>query len=158
MKKLAWVTDLHLNFLDQEAIDGFVQSLAQVDADAFLLTGDVGEAPDVTVHLNNLDTHLARPLYFVLGNHDFYRGSLSGVRTKVAALCSACPNLHWMPRNGVVRLTGEPYPGRRRRRGWPEFSGNNERPIGDHHAEPAMTGDIPNTSGILKTAPPSLRY
>jgi hypothetical protein len=44
-------------------------------------------------------------LYFVLGNHDFYRGSISGVREKMQALCAACPNLHWLPDAGVVPLT-----------------------------------------------------
>src|SRR6202034_3532252 len=80
MKTLAWLTDPHLNFLGHEAIDSFCASLAEQAADAFLITGDIGEAPNVAVYLNILDNHLARPLYFVLGNHDFYRGSIGSVR------------------------------------------------------------------------------
>lgn len=44
-------------------------------------------------------------MYFVPGNHDFYRGSFALVRQKITALCEACPNLHWMPAAGVVSLT-----------------------------------------------------
>jgi 3',5'-cyclic-AMP phosphodiesterase len=105
MLRLAWLTDIHLNFLDEESVQAFFRSLADVPADAFLLTGDIGEAPNVARLLNELDSALARPIYFVLGNHDFYRGSIAGVRATVESLCLACPNLHWMPREGVVRLT-----------------------------------------------------
>src|SRR5438552_1803306 len=48
---------------------------------------------------------LACPVYFVLGNHDFYLGSIAGVWTHMEALCSDRPNLRWLPRAGVVPLT-----------------------------------------------------
>jgi predicted phosphodiesterase len=103
--RLAWLTDLHLNFLDPEAADAFCASLAEVDADAFALRGDIGEAPDVALHLNALDRHVERPVYFVLGNHDFYRGSFAGVRERITALCAACPRLRWLTAAGVLPLT-----------------------------------------------------
>jgi 3',5'-cyclic AMP phosphodiesterase CpdA len=103
--RLAWLTDLHLNFLAREAADAFCASLAEVAADAFALTGDIGEAPDVARHLNALDSYVERPVYFVLGNHDFYRGSFAGVREQVAALSAACPRLGWLTAAGVLPLT-----------------------------------------------------
>lgn len=105
MMRLAWITDPHLNFLDDEDADAFCASLAEVEADTFAITGDIGEAPDVAVYLNALGDHVGRPVYFVLGNHDFYRGSFAEVRGKIPGLCEACPNLHWMPAAGVVPLT-----------------------------------------------------
>ena len=105
--KLTWVTDVHLNFLDTEDVEAFFRTLADTLSDAILLSGDIGEAHDVAQFLNALDTAVQRPIYFVLGNHDFYRGSIAGVRAKVEALCSACPNLHWLPKAGVVPLTAD---------------------------------------------------
>jgi predicted phosphohydrolase len=105
MKHYAWLTDIHLNFVAPDAVEEFVHTLAELPADGFLLTGDIGEAPDVLQYLNYLDTQLGRPVYFVLGNHDYYRGSIAGIRAKVESLCIACPNLHWLPRAGVIRLT-----------------------------------------------------
>jgi Icc protein len=105
--KLTWVTDVHLNFLDTEDVEAFFRTLADTLSDAILLSGDIGEAHDVAQFLNALDTVVQRPIYFVLGNHDFYRGSIAGVRAKVEALCSACPNLHWLPKAGVVPLTAD---------------------------------------------------
>jgi 3',5'-cyclic AMP phosphodiesterase CpdA len=105
--KLAWLTDIHLNFLRPPGLEAFLDTLAGTEADAFIITGDIGEAHDVALHLNAIDNAVQRPVYFVLGNHDFYRGSIAGVREKVRQLCAACPNLHWLPDSGVVPLTDE---------------------------------------------------
>jgi 3',5'-cyclic-AMP phosphodiesterase len=107
MKRLAWLTDIHLNFLRPPALEAFIESLARAGADAFLIGGDIGEAPDVALHLNALDHRLQRPIYFVLGNHDFYRSSIAGVRSTIRHLCSAVPGLHWLADAGVVPLTRE---------------------------------------------------
>jgi 3',5'-cyclic-AMP phosphodiesterase len=105
MKRLAWITDAHLDFLDASGIQAFLSSLQRTEADAFLLGGDLGQATDLVEYLRLLQAVVARPIYFVLGNHDFYRGSITGVRTKLQALCSAFPSLHWLPKAGVVPLT-----------------------------------------------------
>src|SRR4051812_20522338 len=100
MKRLAWLTDIHLNFLRQAGLDAFFASLP--DADAYAITGDFGEAHDVVAHLRAFAGRV--PVYFVLGNHDFYRGSIAGVRRDVRGLCREVPGLHWMPDSGVVQL------------------------------------------------------
>lgn len=76
MKRFAWPTDVHLNFLEPDEAEAFYDSLAETDADAFLITGDIGEAPNVADYLNALDHRLDRPVYLILGNHDYYRGSI----------------------------------------------------------------------------------
>src|SRR5262249_39755111 len=100
VKRLAWLTDIHLNFLRRAGLDAFFASLP--DADAFAITGDMGEAHDVVDHLRAFAGR--GPVYFVLGNHDFYRGSIAGVRHDVRELCSELPDLHWMPDSGIVPL------------------------------------------------------
>ncbi len=107
MKRLAWLTDIHLNFLDAADTEEFLRCLAEVPADGVLLGGDVGEAPSLVSYLEQIDEALARPIYFVLGNHDFYRGSISAVRKQIEAACIASRNLHWLPLSGVVHLTNE---------------------------------------------------
>jgi 3',5'-cyclic AMP phosphodiesterase CpdA len=52
-----------------------------------LITGDVGEATDVIQFLNRIE-ELGKHVYFVLGNHDFYRGTIQGVRDTVTQLAS----------------------------------------------------------------------
>jgi hypothetical protein len=80
--RLAWATDIHLNFLDAAARRGFLESLGK-QAGAVAISGDIGESPDIEGHLLEMEEVLQRPIYFVLGNHDFYHGSpLDAVRGK----------------------------------------------------------------------------
>lgn len=105
--KLTWLTDIHLNFLRPPVLEAFVETLAHNVADAFVLTGDIAEADEVAAHLRTIADRVARPMYFVLGNHDFYGGSIAGVREKIQTVCSVTPNLQWLPDAGVIPLTDE---------------------------------------------------
>jgi 3',5'-cyclic AMP phosphodiesterase CpdA len=73
--------------------------------DALLLGGDIGEADTVTRLLKEMAAALQLPIYFVLGNHDFYHGSIADVRAGVERDAGASPWLHWLPASGVVELT-----------------------------------------------------
>jgi predicted phosphohydrolase len=132
--KLAWLTDVHLNFLDAAGVEEFFRAVADTPSDAILLSGDVGEAHDVAVHLHALDTAVRRPIYFVLGNHDFYRGSIAGVRSAVRALCAACPTLHWLPDDGVGPLTDETC--------LVGHDGWGDGRLGDYHASDILLNDF----------------
>jgi predicted phosphohydrolase len=103
--RLAWITDIHLNFLKPERTAELYAQLRESNADAVLLTGDVAEARTVVAALADLDAALARPIYFVLGNHDFYFGSIRRVRQAVRDLCRECPNLHYLTGAEAIELT-----------------------------------------------------
>src|SRR5882672_9188290 len=103
--KLAWATDIHLDFLDAAGIERFTSQLEKSDAAAFLIGGDIAKAGSVERHLRSLEARLLRPLYFVLGNHDFYVGSIAKVRAAMRALSGKSTLLKWLPEAGVVRLT-----------------------------------------------------
>src|SRR6476620_10958488 len=102
MLRLAWLTDIHLNFVDLSRVDGLCRRMRDEGTDGVLISGDIAEAPDVGVYLEYLDRQLDRPIFFVLGNHDFYRGSIAQVRSQVADLCAQSPRLHWLNGTGVV--------------------------------------------------------
>jgi 3',5'-cyclic AMP phosphodiesterase CpdA len=101
---LAWCTDIHLDFLQDAEVEAFCREIARADPAALLLSGDISVAPSLTQHLLGLEKHLQRPIYFVLGNHDYYGGSIAGVRERVQRLCRDSPWLHWLPAAGVVPL------------------------------------------------------
>ena len=107
MKRIAWLTDLHLNFVTPGHIDRLCCAVREAGADAVLLGGDIAEAADVADYLQGLDARLGLPLYFVLGNHDFYRGSIARVRAAVQVLGARSPRLRWLAGSGVVGLTPE---------------------------------------------------
>lgn len=110
MKKLIWCTDIHLDFLDGPDDVGrvheeFAEPLSKVECDGILLTGDISLAQHVGRHLNILGRIVNKPIYFVLGNHDFYGGSFSSVRDTVNILCEDSSNLKYLTGAGPISLT-----------------------------------------------------
>lgn len=106
ISRLAWLTDLHLNFVPIDRIEWFFVQMERHRPDAYVITGDFSEAPDVIEKLELLERSWHKPIYFVLGNHDFYRGSIREVRQKATELCKRLPRLHYLSAmNEPIRLT-----------------------------------------------------
>lgn len=103
--RVLWLTDIHLNFAVPPRTREFLQSLRAAGPDAIVLTGDIGEADDVVEYLTMLADTVACPIYFVLGNHDFYFGSLANVRERVRELCAKLPQLRYLTQSEVEELT-----------------------------------------------------
>lgn len=103
-KKLAWLTDIHLNFLKQGAREKFYQKVAESTADAILITGDIAEAPSICELLTEFSSHIDKEFYFVLGNHDYYRGDVVSVRNAIRDLCEQNKKLRWLGKPEVVQL------------------------------------------------------
>lgn len=103
--RLAWATDIHLEFCDDAVIDGFLQSVTAAAPSALVLTGDIGQAGTVTDYLRRIESGLECPVYFVLGNHDFYKGTIGWVRDEVASLVRDADRLTWLREAGIVTLT-----------------------------------------------------
>jgi predicted phosphohydrolase len=103
--RLAWLTDIHLNFLEPEQLEGFCAELRDSEADAFLISGDISEAPTLQFHLDAVAQAVERPVYFVLGNHDFYRGSVREVRSALAERLGESGWLRYLSQADSVSLT-----------------------------------------------------
>ena len=85
--KLAWLTDLHLNFINTKERISFYQTIVDAKIDAILLTGDPAEASSICDILWEMAQTIAKPIYFVLGNHDYYKGSVAQVRSDITNIC-----------------------------------------------------------------------
>ena len=105
MKRLAWMTDIHLNFVSQDLIKDFARKILDAVPDAVLLGGDIGEADNVERYLMLLRELLKIPIFFVLGNHDYYRGSIAEVRRRMANLSANLPGLHWLSEMDFISLS-----------------------------------------------------
>jgi predicted phosphodiesterase len=105
--RLGWLTDIHLNFVPPLKRAEFYAHLRRENLQGLLLGGDIGEADSVTTFLAEIADELRIPIYFVLGNHDFYHGTIAAVRERVAREAPASPWLHWLTASGVIPLTAE---------------------------------------------------
>jgi predicted MPP superfamily phosphohydrolase len=103
--RIAWATDVHFEFLSPAALTRFVVQLAESPAEAFLLGGDISHAHGIEKHLRILERALERPIYFVLGNHDYYHGNIARVRSVVETMTAESKLLRWLPAVGAVALS-----------------------------------------------------
>jgi predicted MPP superfamily phosphohydrolase len=102
--RLAWLTDIHLNFVDAVNRRHFLETI-ESQADSFAISGDIAESPSIIGVLTEMKEILQKPIYFVLGNHDFYRGSIEKTRGEVAKLAEQCELLTYLTATGVVELS-----------------------------------------------------
>ena len=101
--RLAWLTDIHLKFLQTPQRRQFLEKVKE-SADAVAISGDIGESTDIAQYLSEMANVVKKPIYFVLGNHDFYRDSIAGTRRRIAN-SPGTEHLHYLTSLGVVALT-----------------------------------------------------
>lgn len=105
--RLSWLTDIHLNFLENDERKKFYRSITEANLDALLITGDIAEAPSIKVLLQEMASFIKKPIYFVLGNHDYYRSTIELVKQEITSLCETEKLLNWLPVTGPHILNDE---------------------------------------------------
>lgn len=102
--QLAWLTDIHLNFLDIDERIEFYNVIIKSNPDALLITGDIAEAPSITSILMEMAKIIKRNIYFVLGNHDYYKSKVDRVKSQIISMMQNEKLLHWLPATGPLFL------------------------------------------------------
>ncbi len=105
MTRVAWLTDIHLEFLNRSQLETFLTTLATTRIDAVWITGDIAQATSVHAYLNAMLKAVLKPIYFVLGNHDYYHGSIPQVRDVMTKLTHRTSGMVWLPATDVVEIT-----------------------------------------------------
>ncbi len=104
MKKIVWLSDLHLNFLSSDELYEFLKIVIHHEPIVVLITGELSDSTKLIFHLRILEAEIKRPVYFVLGNHDFYHSSIKKVRKEVSSLVLNSKNLSWLTEMGIIEL------------------------------------------------------
>jgi predicted phosphohydrolase len=105
MASITWCTDLHLDHVDDKKLISFAESLNKSKSDFILFTGDISNSTSVTYKLSAIEHIVKRPLYFVLGNHDYYGSSVEVVRKQMHDLTNVAQYLRYLPTHTYSRLT-----------------------------------------------------
>ena len=100
---VAWATDLHLDSVEPPVVSRFCSNVSQLGVSALLVGGDIAESTTLVEWLRVLGAQLEIPIYFVLGNHDFYGGDIASVSASVSSLRDE--NLWYLPSSGPIRLS-----------------------------------------------------
>ncbi len=103
--RLGWASDIHLDHLrlwpDKR------QDLAREWADrsdALVLTGDLSSAKEFGL-VTNFAGFYRKPIYFVLGNHDFWGSTFKAHEEYIRTTCSLIDNLTWLTESEPIQLT-----------------------------------------------------
>lgn len=105
MIKAIWINDIHLEFLSDDKLRLFLFKLQQQDADCLLIGGDIAQAPSLIDCLKRIEKTMSFPICFVLGNHDYYFGSIEEVRNNIKELSYNSQYLYWLHEWDAVKLT-----------------------------------------------------
>lgn len=108
--RLAWLTDIHLDHVSPGRYAALLDEIDASNADALLIGGDISLADDVFQRLDGIARAVSGvAVYYVLGNHDYYRGSIAAVRGEARrrSSCAGDRGPYWLPERGVVSLTAE---------------------------------------------------
>ena len=100
--KIAWATDIHLDRVDSQGVLALCHAVNASGAEALLIGGDIANARVLHKCLAFLNAHVDAPIYFVLGNHDYYGGDIAGVQQAVRK--NQTDSLKWLPAAGVIAL------------------------------------------------------
>lgn len=84
--KYAFLTDIHLDCLTHEKLNDFLVACADPSIDYYLISGDIAQAPSVESFLKVMVDAWDKPIIFCLGNHDFWYGSIQGVRNRIKTI------------------------------------------------------------------------
>tara|TARA_R110002073_G_scaffold177188_3_gene335116 strand:+ start:3464 stop:4330 length:867 start_codon:yes stop_codon:yes gene_type:complete len=143
--RIAWITDPHLNHVSSHDWDQWSDRIASTQPDALLISGDISEGDDVVLQLRRLADTVAVPLYFVLGNHDFYQSSIARTRQAVIAASRELDALNYLtdldpiPLADGVFLVGED--------GWGDAT------IGNYEASFIRLNDFEQIDDFRETSP-----
>ena len=55
MKRIAWLTDIHLDFLSPQKVKAFCRNIVEHNPEAVLIGGDIGDARTIKVYLRILE-------------------------------------------------------------------------------------------------------
>lgn len=105
IQKLLWSTDLHFDAADKEKYKLYCDLVAVHDPDLILIGGDISNGESSFNYLSNLALVLKKPIYFILGNHDYYYASIKEIRAKADQICIKVKGLHYLTDGGIVHLT-----------------------------------------------------
>lgn len=105
-RELLWLSDIHLDRVDAETKGHFLEHLRGTRYDALLITGDISNAKQLVGHLKDISgASSERPVFFTLGNHDYFFGSMREVDKAVAELCRHTRNLISLGHGEVIQLS-----------------------------------------------------
>lgn len=105
--KLVWITDTHMDAANQSAQAAFLDRLVASKPDLLLVGGDLCNGIPCVQTLQVLQKAVQVPLYFVLGNHDYYYSSIAKTRQQASDLHINNAQITYLSEGNLIPLTAD---------------------------------------------------
>jgi len=105
IKRLIWSTDLHFDAADRSQYRLYFDLIKVNEPDYVLIGGDISNGATSLIHLTNLSKLIEKQFYFVLGNHDFYYGSISAIRNDAKKITQEVSRIQYLTDYGIIALS-----------------------------------------------------
>lgn len=102
--KFLWFTDTHLNRVSPIKKLLFIKHIIKENPQGIFLTGDISCGAFLYYDLYLLATFIKCPIYFVLGNHDYWYSNFKSIEKDVTKLCKKFKNLIWLSKSDPILL------------------------------------------------------
>jgi Icc protein len=102
--KLVWLSDLHFEFLPENLVRAFLGQVIVEAPDVVVITGDISNGRMLQLHLELIAKLLPYPVYFELGNHDFYQSDFVQVNAVALEICALHSNLIELGHGEIIPL------------------------------------------------------
>lgn len=94
-----------MDFSQEETLRQLLETLEPAsEGTALVISGDISGRGRIATHLEWIAQFTTLPVYFVLGNHDFYHMTFERTFQSVRETCARFPNLHHLTDLGVIAL------------------------------------------------------
>jgi len=103
--RVAWLTDIHLELVEPPRFEDLASEVSSAAPDAVLIGGDIATGLTLDVKLEALYDRIEAPIFFVLGNHDYYRTSVERARASAREAANRFDRLSWLGATGAVSLS-----------------------------------------------------
>jgi len=103
--RLAFTSDLHLNFLDEKCVLEFIKQIQSTNCEALVISGDISDGNSVQYDLQLLEKQLQRKIFFVTGNHDVWGQSIKDMHEKLVKQHKSSSYLKYLNNMSYEMLT-----------------------------------------------------
>lgn len=103
--RLAWVSDIHLDVAQGDSFLTLIEDCRHYDG--MVISGDIANSTTVEGWLDVLSQQVHKPIWFVLGNHDFYGSSIGCVRARISNFCQTRTSIAWLTERDPMPLVAD---------------------------------------------------
>jgi predicted MPP superfamily phosphohydrolase len=100
-----WLTDLHFNFIDNNEFIAFAERVRDARSSGVIITGDIATSNVLVYYISALEKIIEKPIYYVLGNHDFWGSSVEDVHKAMRELDGMSQYARYLPNTPYVQLS-----------------------------------------------------